>query len=38
MKIILFRQMLYWGRLVLQAHVNWREGLDNRMLSGKVIR
>ena len=26
-----------WGGLVIQATVNWREGLDNRMSSGSVI-
>ena len=25
------------GGLVIQTHVNWREGLDNRMSSGRVI-
>ena len=26
-----------WGGLVIQAPVDWREGLDNRMSSGRVI-
>ena len=26
-----------WTGLVIQAPVNWREGLDNRMSSGSVI-
>ena len=26
-----------WVGVVIQALVNWREGLDNRMLYGRVI-
>ena len=26
-----------WSGLVIQAPLNWREGLDNRMSSGNVI-
>ena len=31
------RHSTNWGGLVIQASVNCREGLDNRMSSGRVI-